>query len=107
MAFASGTAVLLFLPRYHRKFFDPAVWGWGTLLGAVNFGSIFFMVRTLNYSSPEGKGFDSSLVFGVNNLGIVTLSVVVGLWVFRERLFPLNWMGIALSGLAILLFSMS
>ena len=70
--------------------------------------SIFshFLVRTLNYVSPAGKSMDSSVVFGANNISIVALSVLVGLLVFREKLSAVNWTGIALSALALILFSM-
>jgi len=105
-AFLTGLIMLVFFPKYHRWFLKPSIWGWGILLGIVNFGSIFFMIRTLNYRSLQGTGIDSSVVFGVNNIGIVSLSVLAGLWIFREKLFPLNWIGITLSITAILLFTL-
>lgn len=104
-AFISGIAVLIFYPRYHDRFLKPSTWGWGIVLGGVNFGSIFFLVRALNFISIEGNNIDSSVVFGLNNLGIVTLSVMVGLFGFREKLIPLNWFGITLSILAIIFFA--
>jgi len=105
-AFASGILILLFHRGTLRWFRVPSIWGWGILLGAVNFGSIYFLVRTLNYRSPAGPGIDSSLIFGVNNIGIVALSVLTGILVFREKLRPLNWAGIGLSAIAIVLFAM-
>ena len=105
-AFLSGVIVLLFYPKYYRSFLRLKVWGWGLLLGGVNFGSIFFLVRALNYVSPAGNGMDSSVIFGINNVGIVGLSVLLGLWVFRERLLPLNWLGIILSAMALTLFTL-
>ncbi len=105
-AFLTGILVLFF-SRGHLPFFKRfAVWGWGILLGAVNFGSIFFLVRALNYKSAAGAGIDSSVIFGVNNTGIVALSVLAGLWIFRERLRPINWVGIFLSAIALILFAM-
>jgi len=103
-AFISGLLVMVFMPRHHRQFLRPAVWGWGVLLGAVNFGSIFFLVRALNYLSPVGESTDSSAIFGINNIGIVALSVVAGLVIFREHLKPLNWAGVGLSAVALVLF---
>jgi drug/metabolite transporter (DMT)-like permease len=105
-AFLSGILVLLFRPKHFRSFKIPEVWGWGVILGAVNFGSIFFLVRALNYTSPSGQEIDSSIVFGMNNTGIVALSVLVGLWVFRERLMTWNWLGVALSAVALILFAL-
>jgi drug/metabolite transporter (DMT)-like permease len=105
-AFLAGLIALLFYPRYFRNFGKPVTWMWGLLLGMVNFGSIFFMIRALNYLAPSGNRIDSSVIFGANNIGIVALSVLVGLWVFREKLLLLNWLGILLSVGALLLFAL-
>ena len=105
-AFIAGLVILIFTPRYLRSFKKPKVWGWGILLGAVNFGSIFFLVRALNFTSERGSMIDSSVIFGINNTGIVALSVLTGLLVFGEGLKPLNWVGVALSVLALILFSL-
>jgi drug/metabolite transporter (DMT)-like permease len=106
-AFVSGLLVSLFLRRSHRNFLRPPVWGWGVLLGAVNFGSIFFLVRALNHLSPGGQSMDSSVIFGINNIGIVALSVLAGLLIFKEFLKTLNWVGILLSAVAPLLFMLA
>lgn len=104
-AFIAGLVILIFTPRYFRSFKKPKVWGWGVLLGAVNFGSIFFLVRALNFTSDRGSMIDSSVIFGINNTGIVALSVLTGLLVFGERLKPINWVGVGLSALALIMFS--
>ncbi len=105
-AFVAGVLVLIFTPKNFRSFLRPAIWAWGILLGAVNFGSIFFIVRALNFISPQGQMIDSSVIFGINNTGIVALSVMAGLMVFGERLKPVNWVGIILSAIALVLFSL-
>ena len=104
-AFFAGIVIIAFNPLNYRWFLKPSIWGWGLLLGLVNFGSIFFIVRALNFGSSIGSGIDSSVIFGVNNIGVVSLSVLTGLWIFREKLSPLNWIGISVSAIAILLFS--
>jgi drug/metabolite transporter (DMT)-like permease len=103
-AFISGLIVVGLMPRYYRSFLKGAIWGWGMLLGAVNFGSVFFLVRALNYLQPGGSSMDSSVIFGINNVGIVTLSVLTGLLIFREKLRAVNWVGIGLSAIALILF---
>ena len=105
-AFLAGLATMLFYRKDNRHFLRVAVWGWGLLLGTVNFGSIFFLVRALNYISPSGKGMEGSVIFGANNMSIVALSVLVGLLVFKEKLKFVNWIGIVLSALALLLFAL-
>lgn len=104
-AFVAGFIILLFTPRNFRHFKKPAVWASGLLLGGVNFGSIYFIMRALNYTSDKGAAMDSSVIFGMNNTGIVALSVLTGLLVFRERLSLTNWIGVVLSALALILFS--
>jgi drug/metabolite transporter (DMT)-like permease len=105
-AFLSGLVATVFYRKDNRQFLRKATWAWGLLLGTVNFGSIFFLVKALNQVSPSGKGLDGSVVFGANNISIVALSVLVGLLVFKEKLRAINWVGIALSALALLLFAL-
>ena len=106
-AFATGFITLAFNPSHLKRFRELRIWAWGLLLGLVNFGSIYFIVRALNFTSPEGMQTDSSIIFGLNNIGVVSLSVLTGLLVFREKLRPINWVGIIISCTAIVLFSMS
>lgn len=105
-AFFSGLIAAAFYRKHRRCFLKGAVWGWGLLLGTVNFGSIYFLVRALHYVSTSGTQMDSSVIFGANNISVVALSVLVGLLVFREKLTHLNWIGVALSVLALLLFTL-
>lgn len=70
----------------------------GIALGFANWGSLFFIMKALNHSH-----IDSSLVFGVNNLAIVSCSLILGYFIFKEKLSRLNWVGILLSVLSIIL----
>jgi drug/metabolite transporter (DMT)-like permease len=90
-----------------RSLFNLRVLAWGIMLGLVNFGSIYFLVRTLNYRHQVHGSIDSSVVFGINNIGIVTLSVILGVLLFRERLTRLNLAGILICILATLLLAHS
>ena len=105
-AFISGLVAAIFYKKYRPYFLKGKVWGWGLLLGCVNYGSIFFLVRALHYTSPAGTHMDSSVIFGANNISIVALSVLVGSLVFREKLKPVNWIGVLLSALALILFTL-
>ncbi len=80
---------------------------WGMLLGLVNFGSIYFLVRTLNYHHPLHGSIDSSVVFGINNIGIVALSVILGVLLFRERLSRINIAGITICIVATIILAYS
>lgn len=70
----------------------------GISLGIPNFFSIYFLVMAL-----RSKGFESSTVFTINNVAIVLVSTVLGIALFKERLIPKNWIGIALAIISILL----
>lgn len=87
--------------------FNLRVLAWGIVLGFVNFGSIYFFVRTLNYRYPGRGAMDSSVVFGINNIGIVTLSILLGVLLFRERLSRTNLAGIVLCLAATVLLAYS
>jgi hypothetical protein len=68
----------------------------GTVLGLVNFGSIFFLVRTF-----EAQLLDRSAIIPVNNLGIVLCSALASSIIFHEALSTRKKMGLGLSVLAI------
>ncbi|NLI87628.1 MAG: hypothetical protein GX439_05200, partial [Bacteroidales bacterium] len=74
----------------------------GVVLGLANFGSMYFMIAALNHINPAtGKPAQGSVVFGINNIGVVVLGVLLGYTFFKERPTRLNWSGIALSVVAI------
>ncbi len=78
----------------------------GIILGIANFGSIYFLIRALNIRNISDHFFESSEIFAVNNTGIVSVSVITGLLLFKERLTPVNWSGILLAILAIYLLTL-
>ncbi len=72
----------------------------GILIGIPNYFSIWCLVKFLK-NSP----WESSASIPVNNMGIVLFSSVVAWILFKEKLSRLNWMGVALSLLAIFLIA--
>ena len=64
----------------------------GMLLGIANFGTFYFLVQALN-----SNFVDSSIIFGLNSVGIVLLSVFLAIILFKEKLSFINWTGIVLS----------
>lgn len=73
---------------------------WGIMLGLANYGSIFFFVKALN-----SNVFESSVIFGLNHIGIISLSVFLALLIFSERLKTINWIGIAMAIISLILLS--
>jgi drug/metabolite transporter (DMT)-like permease len=74
----------------------------GILLGLPNYFSIFFLVKALNE-----KNMESSVVFPLNNIGIVVCGTICGYFAFKEKLSSSNWAGVVLSVLAITLIALS
>jgi len=105
IAALTGIITNLIRGNSFRTLTKPATLMWGTLLGLGNYGSIYFLILALNQKLPTGIPIDGSVVFGINNIGIVGLSVLLGLVVFREKLTWLNWMGIVMSFVAIYILS--
>jgi len=68
----------------------------GMALGIVNFGSLIFLIKAL-----ESRSMASSVVFGINNIGVVTLSVLSGSLIFGEKTSLINKVGIAVAIIAI------
>ena len=74
----------------------------GIALGIPNFGSIYFLVLAL-----RTDGMESSTIFPLNNVAIVMISTFLGILLFRERMLPKNWIGIALAVASIILIATS
>lgn len=73
----------------------------GVLLGIPNYFSIYFLMQSLN--TPN---WESSVVFPVMNIGIVVLSSVLGIILFKEQFSRKNTIGLLLAVLAIFLLLM-
>ena len=97
----SGFIVLAFRQSSRKHLFKPKVIIAGIFLGVVNFGSLWGLINAL-----DSKIFDSSVLFGINNLGIVMLTILIALFVFNEKLLLINKIGIILSMIAIVFLSM-
>ncbi|MCM8570663.1 EamA/RhaT family transporter [Gramella jeungdoensis] len=74
----------------------------GIALGIPNYYSIYFLVMAL-----RSHGFESSTIFTINHVAIVTLSTITGIILFRERLLRKNWIGLAIAVISIILVANS
>jgi multidrug transporter EmrE-like cation transporter len=73
----------------------------GIGLGVPNFFSIYYLLKVL------GIGMEGSVAFPVNNVGIIALSALLAYALLREKLSFINWTGVALSLVAIILIALS
>ena len=72
----------------------------GILLGIPNYGSIYFIFKSLN-AFPG----NSAAVFPINNVGIVVVSTIIAIVLFKEKMNKLNIIGFALAVISIILMS--
>ncbi len=97
----AGTLIVRRGSRYHQPI-EKSAWLGGIPLGIVNFGSIYFLLKTL-----DAKVLEDSAVFPINNMGIVAASALGGVLIFRERMSLLNIAGVLLSIIAIAMIAAS
>ena len=71
---------------------------WGITLGVPNFLTLHFFIQALQNSSLQ-----SAQIFPIVNMGIIIVSSIGGILLFKEKLSVSNWSGIVLAILAIVL----
>jgi drug/metabolite transporter (DMT)-like permease len=73
----------------------------GMVLGLFNFGSIYFYIKALQIESNQ-----PSIVFSSLDIGVISLSSIVGIILFKEKLSKLNLIGLALALIAIVILNL-
>ncbi len=97
---ASSGVIAIFIKKIRNK---PVslTWKellWGFMLGIPNYGSIYFLVKTL-------EKWESSIVFPVNNVGIILCATLLALLIYKERIKRTSMIGFILAIIAILLIA--
>ena len=95
-AFIFGAIVLGYQLIVKKEKFQLLAIPSGIVLGVINYGTMFFLAKALG-----SNVLDSSVLFPVNNLCILTVSTIISVVIFKEKLSSKNWIGIGLSLLAI------
>jgi drug/metabolite transporter (DMT)-like permease len=95
-----GVVILFWLYLAGRVKFQVKDYLWGLLLGVPNFFSIYLILVLLKV------GFEGSALFPILNIAVLSVSAIVGLVVFHERLNRMNFAGIAIAVVAILMISL-
>ncbi len=78
-------------------------WQWknaigGIVLGVTNFFSTFFVYHAM-------RVFDNVVLFPIYNIGVVCLTALTGLLLFKERLTWKNYLGLAIAIIAVILIT--
>ncbi|MGB0166152.1 MAG: EamA family transporter, partial [Luteibaculum sp.] len=92
--------LLIFEKTKAKNLKNPQGIIFGGILGAVNFGSIFFLLQSLSLPNME-----ASVIFPINNVGIVALSSLFGLVLFKQKLGTIKFFGLLCAVTAVLLLS--
>lgn len=74
----------------------------GIVLGCFNFGNILFYMK-----AHRAMAANPSTVFAAMNMGVIILGSIIGIVLFKEKVSKLNYMGIAMALVAILLITLS
>ena len=98
MAFLIGIVVLIYEATQKRLLTLRSIVG-GIALGIPNYFSIYFIIKTLK------NGMESSVVYPINHVGTVLFTSLLGIILFKERLIPKNYIGIAVAIMAIVMIA--
>jgi drug/metabolite transporter (DMT)-like permease len=97
-----GTITLVYNKFIKNEYLSLKAIASGVLIGFINFFTMYFVIKCLN-----DKLFEPSVFFPINNMGILALSTLAAYVLFKEKLSPLNWMGIALALISIFTITFS
>jgi len=95
-AFVLGLLFLLFIKNKNSIRWKDLLAG--TLLGLLNFGSTYYFLDGLNQ-------LPGTVFFPIFNLSFIGLAALTGVFVFKEKLRPVNWAGIIIAIFAIALIT--
>ncbi len=97
-AFSIGLIALLF--RADRKAINAKTLLGGLVLGIINYGSIYFLLRAISVSNLE-----SSVLFPINNMAVVLFTTGLSALLFKEQFSVKNKLGVFLAILSICLLA--
>jgi drug/metabolite transporter (DMT)-like permease len=75
---------------------------WGILVGIFNFCNIFFYLK-----AHQAFAQNPSTVFAGMNMGVIVIGSLVGIFIFKEKISRLNFAGLFLALIAIVLIVLS
>lgn len=94
-----GLSQLIFLYFRGRVKFEFKSLAGGIALGVPNFFSIYLLLLLL------AKGWEGSVVFPINNVGVLVMATFFGYLFFKERLTGIKMVGFVMACLAIVLIA--
>lgn len=99
-AFISGMCYLIFNKEKRKLILSKRNFLSGLILGIINFFSIYLFILAL-----KSSGLDGSILFPVNSVGIVIISTILALIIFKEKLTILKISGLVLAVIALIMIN--
>lgn len=100
ISFISGILILGLITIIKKDKIElKSLWA-GIILGIANFFSALTMFKAMGY-------FESSVFFPIFNVSIVSLSALIGIIFFKEKMSKINYIGLTLALLTILILAIS
>ncbi|WP_343566048.1 EamA/RhaT family transporter [Sphingobacterium sp.] len=100
MAMLIAFGLLSYMLFIEKQSFSLKAVFYGLILGAFNFSNILFYMKA-HRALPENP----SIVFTGMNIGVISLGALVGVLFFKEKLSWLNYLGIVLSIVSVLIIA--
>lgn len=102
IAFIVSLSNVLYRILFKKKKLELVNFICGCILGFFNFGNILFYLK-----AHQAMASNPSTVFAAMNMGVIILGSLVGILIFKEKLNKLNYVGLALALIAIILITIS
>jgi drug/metabolite transporter (DMT)-like permease len=102
IAFVCALSYIIYLSVVRKTKLELVNFVCGCVLGLFNFGNILFYMKAHRAMAEE-----PSTVFAAMNLGVIISGSLIGILLFKEKLSKLNYVGLALALLAIILITLA
>ena len=99
LLFAAGISGLVIL--LGKSFKEKPQFNLKNLAGGVSLGIPNYIALIFFFNALESSGFEATQVFPVVSMGVVVLSALVGLILFKEKLSAMNWVGLGFAVVSI------
>lgn len=106
LVFAGALIVSIIISIYYiltqKEKFDITNTLWGLGIGVLNFGNISFYIK-----AHQALTENPSTVFAGMNMGVILLGSCIGIFIFKEKMSKVNYIGILLALISILFITYS
>lgn len=102
IAFVLSLSYILYLALVYKIKVQLVNFICGCILGLFNFGNILFYMK-----AHRAMAKDPSTVFASMNMGVIICGSLIGILIFKEKLSTLNYFGLALALLAIIVITLA